>query len=232
MAEITPVTGIFSDQAHIVTPTYKQQAYDLIKDAIIYQRFRADAIYSQEGICQELGISRTPVREALLELQKEGYVHFCRGKGIKIVPIGANDIYDVLEIRLYTEQTCALLAAQRATEEDLNKMAGFLADIKKNLESKDGVMLYHLDHQFHRALAAAAHNGWLLRSLEDILDNYLRFEVKTVYNNLIDANKVLDEHRTIYEAVKAKNPEKAQQAVARHLERSYNRTLSKYWNRK
>lgn len=232
MAETTAATGIFSDQPQIVTPTYKQQAYDLIKDAILYQRFRADAIYSQEGICQELGISRTPVREALLELQKEGYVHFCRGKGIKIVPIGANDIYDILEIRFYTEQTCAALAAQRATKQDLDKMRGFLDEIKKNLESKDGVMLYHIDHQFHRALAAASGNGWLLRSIEDILDNYLRFEVRSVYNNLIDANKVLSEHWAIYEAVGAQNPEKAQQAVMRHLENSYSRTLSKYWNRK
>lgn len=232
MAETTAATGIFSDQPHIVTPTYKQQAYDLIKDAIIYQRFRADAIYSQEGICQELGISRTPVREALLELQKEGYVYFYRGKGIKIVSIGADDIYDILEIRLYTERICASLAAQRATKKDLEKMSGFLDEIKKNLDSKDGVMLYHLDHQFHRALAEASHNSWLLRNIEDILDNYLRFEVKTVYNNLIDANSVLDEHRAIYEAVKSGNSEKAQQAAERHLERSYNRTLSKYWKKK
>ena len=49
----------------IHTATYKNQAYDLIKDAILYNRFRVDAIYSQEAICNELGLSRTPVREAL-----------------------------------------------------------------------------------------------------------------------------------------------------------------------
>ena len=64
----------------IHTETYKNQAYDLIKNAILYNRFRVDAIYSQEAICTELGISRTPVREALLELQKEGYVSFARGR--------------------------------------------------------------------------------------------------------------------------------------------------------
>lgn len=232
MAEITAATGIFSNHPHIVTPTYKEQAYNLIKDAIIYQRFREDAIYSQEGICQELGISRTPVREALLELQKEGYVYFCRGKGIKIVPLDRQDVHDVMEMRFYTEQICATLAAQRATEQDLAQMKDYLEQIRQNMESKDGVLLYHLDHQFHRALAAAGHNSWLLHSIEEILDNYLRFEVKTVYNNLIDGNTVLNEHLAIYEAVKSGNTEKAEQAVGRHLRNSYSRTLSKYWEDK
>jgi len=62
----------------------------------------------------------------------------------------------------------------------------------------------------------AAHNSWLLQSVEKILDNYLRFEVKTVYNNSIDAKVVLGEHRDIYEAVKIHNSEKAKQAAERH----------------
>lgn len=69
------------------TPSFKEQAYALIKDAILFNRFRVGAIYSQEAICTELGISRTPVREALLELQKDGYVSFCRGKGVQVVPV-------------------------------------------------------------------------------------------------------------------------------------------------
>ena len=72
MSENNSVAGIFSGHGQIKTPTYKEQAYRLIKEAILYQRFQADTIYSQEAIYQELGISRTPVREALLELQKAG----------------------------------------------------------------------------------------------------------------------------------------------------------------
>ena len=84
-------TGLLGD-GRIHTATYKKQAYDLIKDAILYNRFRVDAIYSQEAICNELGISRTPVREALLELQKEGYVSFSRGKGVKVVPMTRQEV--------------------------------------------------------------------------------------------------------------------------------------------
>lgn len=229
MSEINPATGIFSKGEHIVIPTYKEQAYNLIKDAIIYQRFRPDAIYSQDGICQELGISRTPVREALLELQQKGYVHICRGKGIKIIQLAPNVIHDIMEMRLYIEQISANLAAQRATDDDLKKMKKYLNEIQQNLDSKDGVQLYHYDHLFHRALASATYNSWILHSVEEILDNYLRFEVKTVYNNMIDANIVLGEHEDVYHAVRDKNSEKAVLAIKKHLENSYNRTLYKYW---
>ena len=67
--------------------TYKEQAYQQIKDAILFNRFRIGAIYSQESICKELGISKTPLREALLELQTDGYVTFCRGRGVLIQPV-------------------------------------------------------------------------------------------------------------------------------------------------
>ena len=76
---------LFDGQNVGATPSYKEQAYRLIKDAILFNRFRVGAIYSQENICKELGISRTPVREALLELQKDGYVSFARGKGVQVI---------------------------------------------------------------------------------------------------------------------------------------------------
>ena len=65
---------LFGGQDVGATPSYKEQAYRLIKEAILFNRFRVGAIYSQDDICKELGISRTPVREALLELAAMGLV--------------------------------------------------------------------------------------------------------------------------------------------------------------
>ena len=173
MPESGSVAGIFSGHGQVKTPTYKEQAYDLIKEAVLYQKFRPDAIYSQEAICQELGISRTPVREALLELQKEGYIRFCRGKGI---------------------------------------------------------LCYRLDHQFHRAVALAAHNDLLYNTLDDVLNHYLRFEVLTVYQSNSSANSIWEEHNTIYTAIKEHDAQKARQAAETHLQDAYRRTLGNYWN--
>lgn len=217
--------------AQILTNSFKEQAYQLIKDAVLYNRFRVGATYSQEAICNELGISRTPVREALLELQKEGYVCFCRGKGVKVVPVTEKDAKDVLEMRILLEQANARLAAERGTEEEILQLMDCLNELEAKLSTFDGRMLYRIDHTFHRLVARMTGNNWIYRQTEMILDNYLRFEVKSVYDNSIDAKVVLEEHQAIGFAVRDKNPIKAEQAMKRHLNNSYNRTLAKLWTK-
>ena len=211
------------------TPSFKEQAYALIKDAILFNRFRVGAIYSQEAICTELGISRTPVREALLELQKDGYVSFCRGKGVQVVPVSQTMAHDILEARLYAERVNAELAAVRATQQERDYLVQTLKDLQENLEGRDGQLLYRVDHRFHRGVAAAAHNQLMYRQSEVLLDNYLRFEVKSVYNNSIDGKIVFEEHVAILDAIQSGNGERAKQAMEKHLTNSYRRTVSQFW---
>ena len=230
MSESQSVAGIFSGHGQIKTPTYKEQAYQLIKEAVLYQKFQTDAIYSQEAICQELGISRTPVREALLELQKEGYIRFCRGKGIQIVELDDKAIHDILEMRIYLESIAAELAAKRATQADLDYIAECLENNRSNRSKNDIVLNYRMDHKFHRSIALAAHNDVLYNSLDDVLNHYLRFEALTVYQNDLSASSILQEHQAIYEAVSRHEPQEAYRAAMRHLRDAYKRTLGYYWS--
>ena len=124
---------LFGGQDVGATPSYKEQAYRLIKEAILFNRFRVGAIYSQDDICKELGISRTPVREALLELQKDGYVSFSRGKGVQVVPVSDRDARDILETRMYIECINAKLAANRAAQRDLQAMRESLDRLRDQL---------------------------------------------------------------------------------------------------
>ena len=230
MAETRSVGGIFSGHVQVKTPTYKEQAYKLIKEAVLYQKFEPDAIYSQEEICQELGISRTPVREALLELQKEGYILFCRGKGIQIVSLDQKAIHDIMEMRIYQEMTAAELAARRATEDDIRYIAECWETHRRHLNSQDIDLCYRLDHEFHRSIARAAHNELIYQSIDDVLDRYLLFEVLTIYKSYGGANAIWTEHSAIYEAIKAHDPQKARAAAEEHLQNAYKRTLGKYWH--
>ena len=230
MAETGSVEGIFSGHGQVKTPTYKEQAYKLIKEAVLYQKFKPDAIYSQEAICQELGISRTPVREALLELQKEGYLLFCRGKGIQIVSLDQKAIHDILEMRVYLEKATAELAARRATEADVNEIAVCLDAQHQHLNSQDINLCYRLDHAFHRAVARASHNDLLYQALDEVLDHYLRFEVLTIYESYSGASAIWTEHNAIYSAIRAHDPAEAYKAAELHLQDAYKRTLEQYWH--
>ena len=189
----------------IHTETYKNQAYDLIKNAILYNR------------------------EALLELQKEGYVSFARGKGVKVVPVTEQDAGDILEARIFLESHNAKLAAERGTDKEKLAIMDCLSELKQNLSSLDSRLLYRIDHQFHRLVADASHNGWFSRQTSLILDHYLRFEVKSVYNNSIDGKLVYKEHLAIGEAISKNQPEKAALAMQHHLSNSYTRTLGRIW---
>lgn len=135
------------------TPSFKEQAYALIKDAILFNRFRVGAIYSQEAICTELGISRTPVREALLELGKKMATSLFAGeKGFRWIPVSQTMAHDILEARLYAERVNAELAAVRATQQERDYLVQTLKDLQENLEGRDGQLLYRVDHRFTAGL--------------------------------------------------------------------------------
>lgn len=231
MTESNLTNGIFPAKQQIRTATYKEQAYELIKTAILYQKLKPDTIYSQESICQTLNISRTPVREALLELQQEGYIQFQRGRGIQIVSLDGKTIHDILEMRIFQEKAAAQLAAIRATQEDLDYIGQCLEEHQKNLNSQDIDLCYRLDHQFHRSIARAAHNDYLYRTIDDVLDHYLCFEVLSIYNSYSCADTIWEEHKGLYDALLEHDSEKAVQVAETHLQNAYRRTMKGHWDK-
>lgn len=219
---------IFSKDEAIVLPTYKEQAYKLIKEAIIFQRFKPDEMYSQETICNELGISRTPVREALLELQREHYIAFCRGRGITVVPISESMAKDILEVRLCNEKFGARLAAERATDVELSKIKCTLDKALQVADNNDNTELYKLDYAFHNAIMEASHNLWLQRSVNELRDQCLRFENQNAYDGKHSVSAIIEEHRKIFQHISERDADGAEAAINEHLLAAYNRTMSKY----
>ena len=229
MPEPSAASDVFFGKGQIKTSTYKEQAYNRIKEAILYQKLKPNTTYSQEAFCQELGISRTPVREALLELQKEGYIRFWRGKGIRIVSLDKDAIHDIMEMRLCLEKETAEMAARRADPGDLEYICACLEESRLHLDSKDIDLCYRLDHKFHRAVGKAAHNQLLYRALDDVLDRYLQFEVLSIYQSYVDAHAIWEAHDHIYKAIAAGDADRARAAAKTHLEDAYRRTLEQYW---
>lgn len=222
------MASIFTGRDIILTSTYKEQAYHLIKDAILYQRFKPDELYSQEDICQELGISRTPVREALLELQREHYISFARGRGIRVLSVTKSEAKAIMEMRINNEEFGARLAARRISEEQVRHLNALLEKAKESANCGDGTYMYHLDQEFHGAVVLAAGNEWLAKSVTELREHFLQFENKIAYDIAKTTEAVLQEHQAIYEAIAARDEHAAAESMRKHLVAAYRRTIADY----
>lgn len=218
--------GLLSGGETITVKSMKDQAYALIKDAILYHKLTAGEIYSQETLCTELGISRTPVREALLELQLEGYVSFSRGKGIVIVPLDDKRAEEIVEARRCLELWGCRHAAKRRTEEDLALMREVMDSMQQSAGLLNAKIMYPLDRRFHELIFAAARNSWMQEQIGRLRDNFLRFDSFSAFDDNAQATDVLEEHRAIYEAIAAGDPKAAEDAMRNHLGKTSKRTLA------
>lgn len=109
-------------------------------------------------------------------------------------------------------------------------MKNWIIKLEEALPSQDPQYLYRLDHGFHKAVAQSTHNPFISTFCSNILDHYLRFEVKSVYSNSIDSHKVFNEHNDIFNAIESHNSNKAKNMMIKHLNKSFKRTLSQYWH--
>lgn len=225
MAQFPDATFLGANET-ILTPTYKEQAYDLLKEAILYRRLKMDEVYSQDGLCAALKISRTPVREALLELQKEGYITFLRGRGIKIVSLTRKEAVDIVEMRGIIEQSGAELAAQRADAEVLERMQSNLLEMRSTTQPQmEAATMYKLDRQFHRCIFEAAGNRKLLEAVEMLRDQFLRVETLDAFSSTGKCHDVADEHEAVYKAIASGDAPLAREMMREHLNCTYERTV-------
>jgi GntR family transcriptional repressor for pyruvate dehydrogenase complex len=194
-----------------------------------------DRLPPERKLAEQLGVGRTTVREALKLLTLSGFLRARRGSGTYVrdeyssllthqmewpALLGKKEVDQLLEVREALETQTARLAAQRATSEDIDMIASLAEMIDK--EDREPEKWADIDFRFHLAIAAASKNPLfvqLLTSLEDLLKEYV------VLANVAaeDMKTTANEHRRVASAIKSGNPDKAAQAMARHL------VLSRLW---
>lgn len=225
MAKKTQGSTLLNVGNFVKASTYKEQAYDLIKDAILYRRLEVGPIYSQDSLCKELGISRTPVREALLELQQEGYVSFLRGRGIIVVPVTAQEAEDIVEMRACLEIEGSRLAAVRRTDVHVDRMRGTLEEMQRRIGKNDPKGLYRLDREFHRIMFEASRNKLMYSTIENLREQFLRIETQGAFDTKEGALDVCQEHQKILRGIEQGDADAAESAMREHLCRTYDRTV-------
>ena len=202
----------------------KNQAYDIIKSAIMNNHLKPDKIYSQEFLGQSLGISRTPVREALIQLQLEGIVHIYRGRGMQIVTTTQRDLRDILEMSDAIECKICQLAAQRITDEILQTLEEIYQRQKEEASKGQIDSFMEQDRHFHLVLATATDNKKLMESVESIHEQLLRSGIFVIYN-IDNLEMIIKEHRGVIDAMYKHCPVAALEAMRIHIDGIFSRAM-------
>jgi DNA-binding GntR family transcriptional regulator len=192
------------------------QVYLALRERIVSGALSRGSRVHQEEVASELGVSRTPVREALRRLAAEGLVEMHTNRGARVADIDRGGMRAAYEARLVLEPGAARLAAARQPPEPLARMAAAIAEQRRALRSVS--RSFEANRAFHLALIAAAGNEFLLRFAELL---WVARIGAAIYERQLRAQGrlLLDiaEHERILAAVRAGDARKAETLVRRHL---------------
>jgi DNA-binding GntR family transcriptional regulator len=192
------------------------QVGDTLRAAILSGELVAGQLYSVQDLAEVLGVSRTPVREALIRLASKGMVRFERNRGVRILQTTSEDLEEVFELRLLLEVPATRLAVARMQDADLVELRTCLEGMKKAAEAGDERALMDHDRRFHAAILEVAGNHRLAVFVDSLRDLVLTRGVSTAGTSRT-LHDIADEHAPILEKFEARDADGAASAMRRHV---------------
>jgi DNA-binding GntR family transcriptional regulator len=199
-----------------MTLTDTQRAYELIKRQIITTEMAPGSVIQESSLMSELGLGRTPIREALKLLEAERLVTVSPRRGIFVTPIHISDLTKLQEIRSVLDVLTLRLAAQRVTSADLKLMHAWAEQVRLARQQGDMHALMSLDQRFHELLGASTRND-LLATENDRLYN-LSARIWYYYLDRLSPDDLgLDALMEVVDCLEAGDQRRAEQAMSRHI---------------
>lgn len=193
-----------------------QKIFQKIRKDIIWGKYRKDEELKELLIAEEMGVSRTPVREALRQLEREELVTIVPNKGTYVLGVTVQDMKDIYEIRAALEGLCARCAAESATPEQLEELEEILYLTEYHMKKGHGKQVVELSGKFHEILYDAGGSRMMTRILKNYF-LYLEQARRILFTIPGSVEAAALEHRKIMEAVKARDGEQVELAVKQHI---------------
>ena len=196
----------------------KDRIYQALRREILTLELSPRALLVETALARRFGVSKTPIREALAVLQRDGLVEALPRKGYLVTPITVNDVDDLFELRVALEGMAAELAAMRMSPEEL----AYLESLQppRAVDPTVGDMRKFLDYNgnFHAAIARGSRNGRLVKLIQQVNEEMSR---------MIAASYEIGEHKTVLAALRSGNPAAARAAMVEHISASQSRALKR-----
>jgi DNA-binding GntR family transcriptional regulator len=196
-------------------PSYSVQVGKMLKKSILNGGYAPGARLNEVELAESMGVSRSPIREAIQRLAKEGLVEIIPRRGSFVTSLKLDEVKELFELREVLEIKAAELAAQRISDEELNQLSRLLDDTSALIKMKK-YREYPWNLDFHKQIASCAKNRYLLEKIYDTNVHLLLVRHKSGLE-IGRAEKALQEHRRIFEAIKKKDARSAGQCMKEHI---------------
>ncbi|MFC7305856.1 GntR family transcriptional regulator [Streptomyces monticola] len=197
-------------------PPAAERVYQHIKQAVLERRYEGGTLLTEGELATDVGVSRTPVREALLKLEVEGLIKLYPKKGALVLSVSAQEIADVVETRLLVEEHAARKAVP-ASARLIGRLEELLAEQRAHAEAGDFAAAAVTDRCFHAEIVRSGGNEILSRLYDQLRDRQLRMGVAVMHSHPDRIAKTLAEHAEILEALRAGDADAAVAVVHRHV---------------
>ena len=192
---------------------------ETLRDAIRKGKLKPGERLMESQLAEDLGVSRTPVREAIRKLELEGYVIMMPRRGTYVANLSIRDVNEVFEIRTSLDSLASGLAAERITDEELERLQRLLVAIGGYIEENDMDKIVECDTEFHDLLYQASRNSRLVGIIFNLREQLTRFRSTSMaFPGRLKAT--LEEHRRIVEAIAQGDVAEARAAAEYHMEKS------------
>ena len=191
--------------------------FNTLRQAILKGELKPGERLMEIALAERLGVSRTPVREAMRKLELEGLVVMIPRRGAQVANITEKDLNDVLEVRIALENLSIENACARMTEEQLAELKKAGRYFEETIKEGNLVKLAEADVAFHEVIYKASDNRRLNQVLNNLREQIYRYRVEYLKEEET-RNVLVKEHEEIYEAIKNRDVKKAQEISFRHIE--------------
>lgn len=197
-----------------VRNTFMPQVYDELRRAVLRGTLAPGTRLVESRIAEQMGVSRTPVREAISRLVAQGFV--TEEGGTRVVADMSVELHDIFCIRQALEGQAAALAAQVATDEEIVELESICNTSLEALHSNSVQERAALNSMFHGSIAKASHNRRLIKLIAECYEYSITEEMLPFYSH-VDTAEHVRQHLVIMQALKERNPEEADLAMKHHI---------------
>ena len=195
----------------------RDRAYQYLRGTVLSDPAVSGTFINEQAVATEVGISRTPVREALLMLAAEDLVQLVPHRGAFVAPVPGREIAEMMQARGVIE-TWAATTSLAAGDAPVEAMSAVLEQQRSIVDNGDAKEFIELDSQFHALLVEAAGNSVLGRLYDNLRAKHVLLGVVALQRSATRRQEVLAEHQAIVDGLAAGKPEAAEKAILSHLD--------------